>query len=378
MNANYLFPPLGEDQRMILDSVQVFCAGELIGRAEAIDHAASFPPEVLEQVAELGLLAIAIPEDLGGAGFDQVSQQAALIEMAEASAACALHVALQSAGFLEPVAHGGCKDESIFAAVATGDRSGALAAFEGEGGLGSSGIETTVSEVGGKLVLDGTKKHVLGGVAAEDFLVFAREGEGLSAVLVPGDADGLVRGESVERLGMRGVSSCSLRFEKVSVPIARRVGAAGAAEGLLAMVATRLALSLASIGVGLMRAAGKAAAQYSTERRQFRRPISDFDAMRERLASAEIGQAAVFNLVMSAARGLDEGADVAQLALIAKTLAGEFAMKAADDAIQVYGGYGYSEEYPVERIYRDARYLAVALGGDAVARRAIAAGILPA
>ncbi|MCB9831246.1 MAG: acyl-CoA dehydrogenase family protein [Planctomycetes bacterium] len=377
MSLHYLFPALNEDQRMILDSVEVFCAGELIGRAESIDHAAEIAPEVLEQIAELGLLAICIPEEQGGAGFDQASYHAALIEMARASATCALHVVLQCSGFLEPIARGGCAETSVFEAAATGTAMAALAAFEGEGGFDAAAISATLTERDGKLVLDGVKENVVGPADASEFLVFAREGAGISAVVVPADAAGLVLGAPLDRLGMRGVAARSLRFDGLELPMSRRVGLAGEAAGLLEETATRLMIALASIGVGIMQAARDCGARYATERQQFRRPIADFEAMRERLATAEIGQAAVLNLVFSAARGLDEGADVAQLARIAKTLAGEFAMKAADDVLQVYGGYGYSQEYPAERLYRDARYVALALGGDAATRCAIAARILP-
>ena len=372
MSSNYFHPGPGEDQQMILDLVTGFAGDELAPMAESIDHAAALPDELSGQLAEMGLLAIPIAEEKGGAGFDFTSYALSLVELARGSGTTAMHILNQTSFFLSPLSEGNCEHRA-FAEVASGEARGALAAAEDTGSWLAE-MSTTVSDS----KLSGTKTHVLGADDAGWLLVAATEGEGISLFALESSRAGITIGGTAGRLGCRSLRTSTVTFDGVAVSDEDRIGAVGQGNDILRAAETRAQVALACVAAGLSSAARDAAAQYATERKQFRRPISDFEAIRQRLASSELAYGSSMSLILSCSRMIDDGADAAQLARIARVTAVTGAVKATDDALQVYGGYGFSQEYPAERIYRDACSLGVMLGGNDAASQALAAAIIPA
>lgn len=375
MDAAEFHPEPDEEQRMLLGTVAEFASEVVAPAAETIDGESAIPAEISSQLAELGMLAIPIPEDEGGAGFDHLGYALTLIELAAASPSVALHVATQTTLFLEPLAHFGdaATVEAAYGAVAMGETLGAFGGSDTADGETSS-IECEFAAAGDGVSVTGRKRWVAAAPAAGHALVLGREGDGLSAALVDLGGDGVARGERIDRMGMNGVAFGDIEFEGAT---ARRIGAAGAGGDIHARIRDRALVAIAAIGCGVMRGARDFAAQYAVERRQFGRPIGDFEAIQERLAAIEGDRVTCLNLVVSAARMLDAGRPVTHLAEVAKLGAGRAAMAAADHALQIYGGYGYSREYPVERFYRDARWVAIAQGGNDAIKRAVGTRVQP-
>lgn len=376
MDAAEFHPELSEEQRMLLGTVAELAAAAVVPAAEGIDAEAAIPAELAAHLAELGMLAVPIPEDAGGAGFDRVGYALTLVELAAASPSVALHVAAQTTGFLEPLARFGEGDatEAAFGEVATG---GALGCFGGsdvaDGELGS--IACTIADSGEGVTVTGSKRWVPAAPGARWCLVLGREGDEVSAALVDLDGAGVTRGARLDRMGMNGVAFGDVDLE--GAPGAR-VGPAGRGAELHDFVRDRALVALAAIGCGAMRGVRDFAARYAGERQQFGRRIGDFEAIEGRLAAIESDRVTALNLVVSAARLLDAARPATHLAEIAKLAAGRGAMAASDHALQIYGGYGYSREYPVERFYRDARWVAIAWGGNDALVRALGARVQPA
>ncbi|MCA9321025.1 MAG: acyl-CoA dehydrogenase family protein [Planctomycetes bacterium] len=369
---DYLAPAPAEEQKMILDTVADLARDLVAPMAAKIDEDGAMPLELHEALAESGLLAIAIAEEDGGSGFDQQSRVLALAELASASGGCALHLWNQGILGLETLVAAGGKTEFV-QNVAMGEASLALAWFEAGDHLDPAACDTVFEN--GRI--DGTKVRVLGGDQADFFCVVAREGDAASLFLLPADRSGLQRGDPARRMGMRPVGAADVVLNGVAVGDEDRLGQAGAAGTILSRVMVCARLGLAAIGAGIARAARDEATRYASERVQFGRPIAELQAVQERLSRTEEAWSGSIALAMTAARLLDAGEDAAQVARLAYVRAAESALVAADDALQVFGGYGYSREYPVERIYRDARYLGCALGGVDRARLEIARAILP-
>ncbi len=372
MKSTYFYPAPSEDQQMILDLVVGFAKDELTSLAEGIDHQGEIPQALQEQMAEMGLLAIPISEDNGGAGFDFTSYVLSLAEIAKASGTVAMHLANQTTFFLEPLAQF-ATGHRAFDEVASGGALGALALLEDAGSFAAEGIQTAVDG----LKLSGQKSGVLGGEDAKWILVGAKEGDGISFFAFEKDRAGTHLSETSKRLGFRSLSSSTVTFEGVSLRDEDRVGQAGEGAAILAYLQTRGQVALTAIAAGIADAAGEAAAQYATERKQFRRAISEFEAIKQRLASSVLAHGASMSLLLSCSRMIDDGIPCDQLARVAKVTATSGAVEATDDALQVYGGYGFSQEYPAERFYRDACCLGVFLGGNDDSIQELAKTILP-
>lgn len=344
MEASHLDGLLTEDQAMIAQAVGEFATDVVLPRHERLDHTGEFPAELWGQIAELGLFGAFVPEDLGGAGAGLVGHVVVVETLARAAGI---------AGFLA-CAHGIVTDAVVASGddeaqgqwlegLATGETIGAPAMSEEDWA-----VDCSASGDGADVTLSGTKLAVPFAGHAGCYLVRAQRGDDDVLAMVAPDASGLVHGP-IDAIGMRGGCLGTLTLDGTP---GRVIGGADLVERV--MSGARIASS--ALLAGLCRGALDHAVRYSGERKQFKLELRRFGAIQDKLVTGDAKTEAVRGLVHGAARLADGGQAFAQAARRARHLASEAARTVTDDCVQVYGGYGYSREYPVERFYRDAMF----------------------
>ena len=387
--ADHPTPPhfdLTEDQASIRDSVREFAQGELAGAARAIDEQAALPTDFLEQVAELGLLGMPFGEEVGGAGVDWLSFVLATEEIAEASAAAA-YVLVAHTGLACGTIHALASEAqraSLLPPLAGGEAVAALAHAEPHLGVDLATMHTVATPAGddqpGAFVLRGVKPFVAGAGLAQQFVVTARptepKGEEVLVALLQPDTPGVVVKEAESLLGMRGADVRAISIEGATVPADQVLGGGWIDAGRLAEALAPGQLGMTAIALGIGRAAMTQAADYGLARHQFNAAIATFPAIQFKLAEMDARLAGARHALYHAARLADAGRPFAREAAIARYLAGDAARQVTFDAIQVFGGAGYSREYPLERLWRDAKLTAVAEGKLEAQQYAIAQHLL--
>jgi alkylation response protein AidB-like acyl-CoA dehydrogenase len=353
---------LTEQQTMIRDTARRFAREELLPRSARWDREATFPAEALRRMGELGLLGITVPAEWGGAGADAVSLALALEEIAAGDAATATIMSGHNSVGCMPIATFGTPEqkERFLRPMAEGRMLSAFCLTEAQGGSDAGDIRTRARLDGDQYVISGTKQFITTGKHAGAALVFAtthpeRGRKGISAFIVPTNTPGYSVGKVEEKMGQHASDTCQIVLEDVRVPASLRLGEEG--EGY------RIALSnleggrigIAAQAVGIARAAFDAAFAYAKERVVFGKPIVEHQAVGFRLASMATRIEVARQMVLHAAALRDAGHRCLKEACMAKLTASDNAESVCSDAIQVLGGYGYLSDYPVERLYRDAR-----------------------
>lgn len=353
---------LNEQQTMVRDMARKFARERLAPNAARWDREAHFPMEELRDMGRLGLLGMNVPVEWGGAGADAVSTALALEEIAAGDAATATVMSGHNSVGCMPIARYGtdAQKERFLRPMAEGRMLSAFVLTEAHGGSDAGALTTRARRDGNEYVLAGSKQFITSGKNADVALVFARTGpnegtRGISAFIVPTDTPGyaVVRVES--KLGQRASDTCQISFEDLRVPVDFRLGDEG--EGY------RIALSnlqggrigIAAQAVGIARAALDAALEYAREREVFGKPIVEHQAVGFRLAAMATRVESARQLVHHAAALSDAGQPCLMEACMAKLVASEAAEWVCSEAIQTMGGYGYLTDFPVERLYRDAR-----------------------
>ena len=379
---------LNDEQLELQQLARDFAEAELRPHTAAWDEQRALDDSVFEKLAESGFLGMLIPEEHGGLGFELATYLTVLEELAWGDAAVALSVAIHNGPVVELLLRHGTDEQKLrwLPVMATGEVLGAFALSEPERGSDASSISTTARLDGDEWVLDGTKRWVTNGARAGVVVVFARTSEdGLGAFLVPTDADGYEVGEQEKTLGLRASQTVSVRLNGVRLPSVALIGDAGQGlrYALEALDLGRIGIAMQATGIG--RAAIEHAAGYALERQQFGRPIARFGALQAKLADAAQrvagGRALAFQAAAAWKQGAENGArlgseGVTAQAAIAKLAASEAASFASDEAIQIFGGYGYMKHYPVERLLRDAKGTEIYEGTNEIMRRVIAGEIL--
>ena len=355
---------LSEEQRMFRDMFQDFAAKEVAPKAEELDHAEKPPLDVLRKAANQGFLGATLPEKYMGAELDAVSYAMLVETLAGASMSTAVtlatHVSLVAMSILE---HGSdAQKEEWLPQMAAGEAIGAFALTEPDAGSDAASLQTRAVPDGDDVVLDGVKTWVANGEIAGLFLVFAKTPDGIEAFLVPKDAPGLSVGYREPTLGLRSVVFNTTYLEGCRVPQANRLGGAGAGWPIAQRALDRYAIALAATGLGVAASAIEAAAQFATERVQFGVPVAQKQAIQNYVAEAFAEVEALRCLVYRAAWLSSQGGDFSADASVAKAFAARVARNVTNRMVQVMGGYGYMEDYPLARKYRDARALGI-LGG---------------
>jgi alkylation response protein AidB-like acyl-CoA dehydrogenase len=371
-----------EDQRMIRDAARDFSTDCLAPFAAQWDRDAHLPEGVVRQMGELGLLGMIVPSEWGGSYTDYVAYALAVEEVAAGCASCATLMSVHNSVGCGPILNFGSaqQKEQYLQDLATGRKIGAFCLTEPQAGSEANNLRTRAVLQDGKWILNGSKQFVSNATIADVAIVFAVTDpelgkRGLSAFIVPTDTPGFNVGRPEHKLGIRASETCPITLDNCAVPEANLLGARG--EGL------RIALSnleggrigIAAQAVGIARAAFDAARQYANERIQFGKAIKEHQSVANMLADMTTQLNAARLLVHHAARLRSAGKPCLSEASQAKLYASEVAEKICSNAIQIHGGYGYLEDYPVERHYRDARITQIYEGTSEVQRMVIARSV---
>lgn len=376
---------LSEEQRAWRKAVHDFVDREVRPKAREVDETGEFNWNAARKGASLGLLGLAIPEEYGGAGVDSISAAIAIEEVAWGCGSTALSLAAHNGlGTIPLVQYGGETLKRKWLPTVSGGKGRLAALALTEPGAGSDlrgGVKTRASRDGEQWVINGAKMWCTNASIAEYILTLARTdpagGSGsLSLLLVPTDSPGLSVGKPEAKMGLHGSPTSAISYDNVRVPSENLLGREG--DGLHQALATLDAgrIGIAAMSVGLAQAALEHATQYANEREAFGKEIASFEAIQWMLADAATGISTARLLTQRAAWLKDQGRNYTKEAAMAKLFASETAERVCRDAIQIHGGYGYSREYPVERLYRDARLLTIGEGTSEIQRLVIARRLL--
>ncbi|CAE7778423.1 mmgC [Symbiodinium necroappetens] len=370
---------LSEEQTLIRDTARQFARDVLAPQAAAWDREARFPRAALTQLAELGFMGINVPEAYDGAGADVVSNALAIMEIAAGDGAVSTIMAVHNSVGCLPILRFGSDDqkERFLRPLARGDLLAAFCLTEPAVGSDAGAIQTRARKVGNKWVLNGTKQFITSGSTADVAITFAvtdpEAGKrGISAFIVPTATPGYTVARVEKKLGQRASDTCQIVLEDVELTPDLLLGAEG--EGYRIALANLEGgrIGIAAQAVGMARAAHEAALSYAKERESFGQPIIAHQAVGFRLADMATQIKAAELMTLHAAQLKDAGRPCLQEASMAKLFASEVAEQVCSAAIQVHGGYGYLEDYPVERIYRDVRVCQIYEGTSDIQRLVIA------
>ena len=373
---------LSEDQRTIQGAVRELCAREFAPHAADWDEEGVVPESAIERLAEQGFLGMAISEQWGGVGYDARTIALVIEEIAYASAALAIMIAVHNSVGLIPVYRYATEEQKrAFLPRLVSKEMSAFSLSEPGAGSDAGALQATAVRDGEHYVLNGSKNWVTNGLRAGIYLIFARTNReagsrGISAFIVEKGTAGLRLGKPEDKMGLRGSDTISLSLEDMRVPVRNRLGAEG--EGfkvaLSALDAGRI--GVASQALGVMRAARDEALKYSEQRQAFGGPLSHIQAIQFKLAEMERRAQVSRLLIQKAAWQRDTGQPFSRASAQAKLYATEAATWVTHQAIQVHGGYGYVKEYAVERYYRDARIMEIYEGTSEIQRLVIARSLL--
>lgn len=355
---------LSEEQEMFRAMFRQFSTNEIAPIAEDIDHEEEPPLEVLRKAARQGFLGATLPEDYFGAALDFVSYALLIEALASECMSIAVtlgtHISLVAMAILE---HGsGAQKEEYLPLLAAGEAIGAFALTEPDAGADARSLQTRAVLSDGEYVLDGVKTWVANGEIAGLFLVFAQGQGGIDAFLIAEDTPGLTVGYREPTLGLRNVSFNTLYLEDCRVPVDSRLGDKGEGWYIAQQAQHRMAITLGAAGLGVAADSVDVAAQFATERVQFDVPIAEKQAIQNYVAESAVQVEALRYLVYHGAWEVDQGNDLSFDASVVKAFGARVARSVTNRMLQVLGGYGYMEDYPMARKYRDARALGI-IGG---------------
>jgi acyl-CoA dehydrogenase len=369
---------LSEEERSVRDTAREFAQRELAPTAAQRDEEERYDRALFNRMGELGLTAIPYPEELGGAGLSYFAWVLACEEIAAADMGMAVSLSVHVLSQLCIYAHGTDEQRTrLLPAMTAGTHLGAFALSEPGAGSDAAALSLSARRTDDGYALTGTKVWITNAGEAEIYVVFAtvdrsRGRDGITAFVVPRDTPGFRVGSHERKMGIRSSSSAELVFDDALVPAANRLGVEG--EGLKVALSSLASgrISIAAACTGLARAALEHAARYSTQRSQFGRPIAEQEMIQAILADAAVAVDAARLLTWRAARLRDAGGSITAASSMAKMFASDTAMRVATDAVQVYGGAGYSRDNPVERFMRDAKGAQIYEGTNQVQRLIIA------
>ena len=376
--------PLSPDHEQIRDAVRAFVAHEVTPHAAAWDRDATFPKQALKGLAALGLFGVFVPEELGGAGLDYTALAVALEEVAAGDGATSTILSVNNCPVCNILLNYGsaAQQERWLKPLARGDLLGAFALTEPHAGSDASALRTTARKDGDHYVLDGAKQFITSGRNGDVAIVFAVTDKGagkkgISAFIVPTATPGYSALRLEEKLGQHASDTAALLFENCHIPAENMIGEPGQGYRIALSSLEGGRIGIASQSIGMARAALEAALRYAHERTAFDQPLFNHQAVQFRLADMATQVEAARALALHAAALKDAGRPCLKEAAMAKLFASEMAEKVCSDAIQIHGGYGYVSDFPVERIYRDARVTQIYEGTSDIQRiligRALAA-----
>jgi alkylation response protein AidB-like acyl-CoA dehydrogenase len=374
---------LTEEQQMLRDAVRVLADERIAPRAAEIDRTAEFPWDVKELLASHDILGLPFPEAYGGLGGHLLTVCLAIEQISRACATSGLILAVQELGALPLLLAGSDEQKQRwFPDLAAGRTLIAFALTEAEAGSDAAAARTRARRDGDDWVIDGSKRFISQGSVADLVTVFAATDDAgddaprhrrLTCFVVEKGTDGFAVERIEHKMGIRGSPTAELSFRGVRVPDANRVGGVGEGFPIAMRTLDRSRPGIAAQAVGIAQGALEVAARYATERTQFGRPIAEFQMIAAMLADMDAGTEAARQLLYKACTEIEAGApDAARWSAMCKLVAGDTAMRVTTDAVQVLGGYGYIDEFPVERMMRDAKITQLYEGTQQIQRLVIA------
>jgi len=374
---------LTEDQIFIKNTIREFAENKIKPVIMEYDEAQKFPMDLLKELGDLGFLGILFPEEYGGAGLGYVEFEIIIEELARIDPSIALSVA----------AHNGLCTNHIFRFaneelkkkyvpdLASGKKIGAWALTEPSSGSDAAALKTVAEMDGDYYILNGSKNFITHGTYGDTTVVMAITDKdagkkGISAFIVEQGTPGFIAGKKENKLGMRSCETSQIIFENCKVPAENLIGEEGMGFVQSLQILEGGRISIASLSVGLAQGCLDESIKYSKEREQFGKPLSAFQATQFKLANMKTDIDAARMLTLRAAYMKDKGIPNRKEAAIAKLFASEIAEKAASEAVQIHGGYGFIKDYPVEKFYRDVKLLTIGEGTSEIQRIVIARDLL--
>jgi short/branched chain acyl-CoA dehydrogenase len=368
---------LSPDHELIRRTVRDFAEQEVAPVAEELDREKRFPYEIVAKLGELGLMGIPFPEEYGGAGADSLAYALAVEELTRVDSSVAITLCAHTSLGTQPIYLFGSEEQKRewLPQLTSGAKLGAFGLTEPEAGSDAGNTRTRARLEDGEWVVDGTKQFItnagtdISGVVS----ITARTGDDeISNLIVANGTPGYEPGAAYRKMGWNASDTRPLNFDGCRVPEDNLLGARGAGFKQFLHVLDIGRIGVAAMGVGLAQGALDQALAYAKERRAFGKPISKFQAIQVKLADMATEIEAARLLVYKAAREKDTGRNFSLTAAQAKLKTGRLAVRCAEEAVQIHGGYGYIEEYPVCRFYRDAKILTIGEGTDEVQQMVIA------
>jgi butyryl-CoA dehydrogenase len=374
---------LNEEQKLLQRTVREFAETEVKPLAREIDETCEFPHETFRKAAELGLTAVAIPESEGGAGFDHISYSIVIEEISRVCASTGVILSVQNSLYCDPIHRFGTDEQKkkFLVPFARGEKIGCYALTEPQAGSNAAALATKAVLKDDRYIVNGTKAWITNGGVAEAAIVYvntdpAKGEKGITALVVERGTPGFHVGKEEKKLGIHATACTELSFTDCEVPAANRIGNEGDGYKVALSTLDGGRIGIAAQATGIAQGAFEQALAYAQQRQAFGHPISDFQAIQFMLADMATEIDAARLLVRKAAWKQDTGGRFSMEASVAKLFASELSTRVTHKAMQIHGGYGYSHEYPVERMYRDARITEIYEGTSEIQRLVIAAWVL--
>jgi alkylation response protein AidB-like acyl-CoA dehydrogenase len=372
---------LSDDHRLLRSTVREFAEREIAPIAEQLDHDKAFPYEIVKRLGELDLMGIPFPEEYGGAGGDSLAYALVVEELARVDSSVAITLCAHTSLGTQPIYLFGSEEQKRewLPQLCSGERLGAFGLTEPEAGSDAGNTQSRATLEDDQWVINGAKQFItnagteISGVVVITALTGVRNGDReISNLLVANGTPGYEQGTPYRKMGWNASDTRPLTFTDCRVPAENLVGARGAGLRQFFHVLDIGRIGVAAMGIGLAQGAFEQALAYAKERRAFGQPISKFQSIQAKLANMSTEIDAARLLVQKAAWEKDTDRNFTLTAAQAKLVSGRLAVKVADEAVQIHGGYGYIEEYPVCRFYRDAKVLTIGEGTDEVQEMVIA------
>ncbi len=368
---------LSDEQRLLRDTVRDFARAEVAPVAEELDRTKAFPYEIVAKLGDLGLMGIPFPEEHGGGGGDTLSYVLAVEELTRIDSSVAITLCAHTSLGTQPIYLFGSDEQKqrLLPDLCAGRKLGAFGLTEPEAGSDAGNVKTRAKLDGDEWVIDGAKQFITnaGTKISGHVAITARTGDGeISNLIVENGTPGYEQGEPYRKMGWNASDTRPLTFEGCRVPEANLLGPRGAGFRQFLEILDIGRIGVAAMGVGLAQGALDQALAYAKERRAFGQPIAKFQAIQAKLADMATEIEAARLLTYKAALLKDAGRSFTLTAAQAKLKTGRLAVRCSEEAVQIHGGYGYIEEYPVCRFYRDAKILTIGEGTDEVQQMVIA------
>jgi alkylation response protein AidB-like acyl-CoA dehydrogenase len=374
---------LTEEQKLLQRTVREFANSEVKPLAKELDETGEFPWRTFRRAAELGLTGIAMPEEYGGSGFDHIRYAIVIEEISRVCASTGAILAGQNSLYCDPINRYGSGElkKRLLEPFARGEKIGCFALTEPQAGSDPTALKTSAARRGDRYIVNGTKAWITSGGVADAAIVYvnidpARKAKGITALVIERGTPGFRVGKAEKKLGINATGCVELSFNDCEVPVENRIGQEGEGYKIALSTLDGGRIGVAAQAIGISQGAFEEALKYAQQRLAFGQPIANFQAIQFMLADIATEIDAARLLARKAAWKQDTGERFTTEAAMAKLFASEMATRVTHKAIQIHGGNGYSREYPVERMYRDARVTEIYEGTSEIQRVVIATRLL--